>query len=405
MTSFSTHEIDPAFDLVTNLPAEGGLLFARAGEGLVAWGEAARIEVQVGPGRFEDAAARLARAFASFTVDDPLGLPGTGPVVFGSFAFDDDSRSVLVVPEVVVGRAHGRAWATVADGRASPAPLRGTRPQRTFGRIRYAGATVSEVDWLETVADATSAIERGDFDKVVLARDLLVWSDIPLEERALAAQLAARFPDCFTFLARGLIGASPELLARRVGGHVSSVVLAGSARRGEDDEEDALIGKGLMTSEKERLEHRLAVDSVAGPLLTVASEVEADPEPHLVRLANVQHLATRVRARLSRPVSALEIAGVLHPTAAVGGTPREDARAFINKREGIDRARYAGPLGWMDGRGDGEWTIALRCAELNGDRARLFAGAGIVAGSVPEGELEETRLKLRAMQSALEAGQ
>lgn len=403
MIRFTTHEIDPAFDLVANLPAHGGLLFGRAGDGLVAWGEAARIEVGTGPGRFARAESALAPVFASFSVDDPLRVPGSGPVAFGSFAFDEDSASVLVVPEVVLGRAHGRAWVTVADGRRLPTPRRRQSPQRPPARIRYAGSTLPEVEWLEAVADATRVIERKELDKVVLGRDLLVWSEKPLEERALAGRLAARFPDCFTFLAHGLIGASPELLVRRAGGRASSIVLAGSARRGEHDEEDALIGKELLASEKENLEHRIAVGSVREPLATVASEVAVDPEPHLLRLANVQHLATNVEARLSRPLSALEIIGLLHPTAAVCGTPRDDARAFIKNREGIERARYAGPVGWVDARGDGEWTIALRCAHLMGDRARLFAGAGIVTGSVPEAELEETRLKLRAMQSALEA--
>lgn len=404
MTRFSTYEIDPSFDLVANLPAEGGLLFSRAGDGLVAWGEAARIEVGTGPGRFAQAESSLTRAFDSFTGEDPLRLPGTGPVAFGSFAFDDDSDSVLVVPEVVLGRADGRAWATVADGRKISTPRPPQTSQASPARIRYAGATLPEIQWLEAVADATSVIEREQLDKVVLARDLLVWSERPLDERALAAQLAARFPDCFTFLEHGLIGASPELLVRRVGGRASSVVLAGSARRGEHDEEDVLVGKELQASEKENLEHRIAVDSVREPLATIASEVEVDPEPHLMRLANVQHLATRVEARLSPALSALEVAGLLHPTAAVCGTPRDDARSFIKRREGMARARYAGPVGWVDARGDGEWTIALRCAQLRDDRARLFAGAGIVAGSVPETELEETRLKLRAMQSALEAG-
>jgi menaquinone-specific isochorismate synthase len=238
-------------------------------------------------------------------------------------------------------------------------------------------------------------------EKVVLARDLFVWAKEELDNRLLAARLAHRFPECFVFVHETLVGATPELLVRRTGDVVESLVLAGTARRDPLAHGDAMVGEALLSSEKDGREHLLAVESVTGVLENVCHDLTVDDAPSLLKLANVQHLATRVTGRLSRPLSALELAGRLHPTAAVCGTPRADAGRMIRRLEGIERGRYAGPVGWVDALGDGEFGIALRCAEVHGTRARLFAGAGIVAESTPEAELEETRLKLRAMQSAL----
>jgi menaquinone-specific isochorismate synthase len=197
------------------------------------------------------------------------------------------------------------------------------------------------------------------------------------------------------------VGATPELLIRRRGASVESLVLAGTARRAAVEADDAAVGAELLSSAKDNREHEFAVDSVALVLAGVCDDLTVDDGPFLLKLANVQHLATRVRGRLAEPLSALELAGRLHPTAAVCGTPRAEAEGLIRRLEGMERGRYAGPVGWVDAAGDGEFGIALRCAEVNGARARLFAGNGIVADSRPEAELEETRLKLRAMQSAL----
>jgi menaquinone-specific isochorismate synthase len=334
-------------------------------------GEAARVEVGTGPDRFERAAAAL---------DDVLS---TG-LAFASFTFDPEvAGSVLVLPERV---ERGRI-----ELPGGPVP-----------KIRYAGSSASEVEWLEAVDAAGKRIDAGEFAKVVLARDVIVWAKAPLDPMVLAGRLAERFPECFTFLVDGLVGATPELLVRRTGRAVESLVLAGTAGRGDSTEADAGLGESLLASDKDADEHRFAVASVTGVLRDICAEVEIDPQPRLLKLANVQHLATQVLGRLSVPLTALEIAGRLHPTAAVGGTPRGAAIEAIRTLEGIDRGRYAGPVGWVDSNGDGEFGIALRCAEVEGPRARLFAGGGIVAGSLPEAELEETRLKLRAMQSALE---
>jgi menaquinone-specific isochorismate synthase len=347
------------------------LLWLHDREGLRGFGEAARVEVGVGPDRFQRASAALG---------DALG----GGVAFGSFTFDPEvPGSVLIVPE------------RVERGRIE-------LPAGHVPKIRYAGSSASEVAWLEAVDAAAKRIDAGEFAKVVLARDVIVWAKGPLYPMVLAGRLAERFPECFTFLVDGLVGATPELLVRRTGRAVESLVLAGTAGRGDSTEKDAGLGASLLASNKDADEHRFAVESVTGVLREMCDEVEVDRVPRLLKLANVQHLATRVRARLAEPLTALDVAGRLHPTAAVGGTPRGAAMEAIRTLEGMDRGRYAGPVGWVDSKGDGEFGIALRCAEVEGARARLFAGGGIVAGSLPEAELEETRLKLRAMQSALE---
>ncbi len=399
-----TVALDEPMDLAACLADPNGYLWARGDIGLVGWGEAARIEVGSGANRFEDAAEALSAVFSSFDIEDEVQAPGTGPIAFGSFTFDDASPgSVLVVPEVVIGRDGAQSWMTVV-GPQRPTPVEPALVSAApHEKIRYAGSSIAEVAWIEAVAAAVAHIGSGDLEKVVLARDLLVWSKAPLDARILVRRLATAFPECYTFSCEGLVGATPDLLVRRAHDQVSSLVLAGSERRGSTPEEDASLGAGLLSSSKERHEHGIAVESVRSRLEPLCRSLEIDPEPWLLRLANVQHLATSVTGELVTSQSSLQIAGLMHPTAAVCGTPTEAARRQIAGLEGMDRGRYAAPVGWVDSRGDGEWGIALRCAELNGDRARLFAGAGIVNGSVPEKELEETRLKLRAMQNALEA--
>jgi menaquinone-specific isochorismate synthase len=356
---------------------DAAYLWSHQGEGVAGHGVAARIDPGTGPQRFARAAAALAETFASAATR----------MAFISFTFDaDDPGSSVVVPEAV------RPW--------SPGPVSATPGDR----VRYAGSTLPDARWLEAVATALERIAAGEVAKVVLARDRLVWAKTPFDAGVLASRLAVRFPDCFTFVHDGLVGATPELLLRRRGRQVTSVVLAGTARRAADGREDRAAGQALLDSEKEQAEHRYAVESVRDALTRVCGALQADPAPQLLRLDNVQHLATTIRGALHEPLSALEVAGLLHPTAAVGGTPTAAAIATITELEGMERGRYAGPVGWVDAEGDGELGIALRCAELDGTGARMFAGAGVVSGSLPEAELEETRLKLLAMQSAFEGG-
>ncbi|MGH2819157.1 MAG: isochorismate synthase [Actinomycetota bacterium] len=379
-----------------------GCIWVRDGEGLVGWGCAARFEPGPGEDRFERADTFARDVLASLPPADEGGW-GTGPVAMGSFTFDPDvDGSVVIVPDVMLARRGGRSWLTAVGPRPA-AHLDPVHP-RPPDRVRYAGTTQSELSWIDAVASAVDRIGRRELHKVVLARDVVVWSEEALDARALALRLAHRFPSCFTFHCEGLIGATPELLVRRRGDAVESLVLAGTARRGADRMEDDALGAALLASEKDVSEHRMAVASIETRLDEVCERVSVQERPALLKLENVQHLATQIRGRLSAPLSSLRLAGLLHPSAAVCGTPTGAALGAIRSLEDMSRDRYAGPVGWMDARGDGEWGIALRCALLDGTQARLFAGAGIVRGSLPEAELEETRLKLRAMQSAFGDG-
>jgi menaquinone-specific isochorismate synthase len=396
--------------LLPHLPAEGGLSWVRRGDGLVAWGEAARLEVS-GPRALAEAAAWWADWTAERDIDDELDVPGSGPVVFASIAFDPTAgTSVFVVPEVVVGRRDGAGWLTTI-GDVDPREVLTRAPENQDDgpapRLRYADGALDPVTWCAAVATAVERIGAGELAKVVLARDLLVSADVALDPRRLLRRLADRFPDCWTFAVDGLLGATPELLLRRSGRTLSARVLAGTAPRGAGADDDRLA-RELIGSAKDRAEHALAVDSLVEALEPFCATLTAPEEPDLLTLANVRHLATDVTGvqRRTGPrgrAGLLDLIGAVHPTAAVCGTPTADAAAVIAELEGMDRGRYAGPVGWLDSRGDGEFGLALRCAELVGDdSARLFAGCGIVAGSDPTTELAETQSKFAAFQAALE---
>lgn len=403
MTRVHSAAIADPGDLLSRLPGDAPRAWVRHGEGLIGWGEAHRVEVPTGMRRFATVSSALKEWFGQCEITGDAQGPGTGPVAFASLTFDwDQPGSSVVIPRVVVGRRDDRAWMTVIDTDDLP-DLPASQPLPDPVRVRYAGTSSSEIAWLEAVASAARDIRATeDFDKVVLARDLQVWAAEDLDVRPVARRLAERFDGCWTFVADGLVGATPELLVRRADATVESIVLAGSAARGRDLDTDKQLGEALLASDKDRAEHMPAVASVVDLLRRVCTDVTADPAPWLLKLANVQHLATRVGATVAGPESALDLAGILHPTAAVCGTPRVTAMERIRAVEGMDRGRYSGPVGWVDAAGNGELGIALRCAAVAGNRARLFSGAGIVGQSRPEAELEETRLKLRAMQSALE---
>jgi menaquinone-specific isochorismate synthase len=394
--------------LLTLLPADGALAWVRQGEGLVGWGEADRLEVS-GPAALATAAAWWAEWCDRSEVHDPLGVPGSGPVVFASIAFDPTAgTSVFVIPEVVVGRRAGHTWVTVT-GDGGPAVVE-TSPQdaaTSIGRLAYADGALDPVAWCGAVAAAVGRIDAGELDKVVLARDLLVTADRPLDPRRLLLRLAERFPDCWTFAVDGLLGATPELLLRRTGRELSARVLAGTAPRGAGAEDDRLA-EGLQHSAKDHAEHAYAVDSLAASLGPFCAELVVPRQPDVLTLPNVRHLASDVhgRQRDDDATGLLELVGAVHPTAAVCGSPTPEAARVITELEAMDRGRYAGPVGWLDARGDGEFGLALRCAQLtgaeDGRQARLFAGCGIVSGSDPIAELAETQAKLAAFQAALE---
>jgi menaquinone-specific isochorismate synthase len=400
-TTVRTLQLDGALALLDRLPLDGALAWVRDGTGLVGWGTAARVEI-TGPDHFAAAERWWSAYLAELDVDDAVRLPGTGPVAFASFAFDQTyGRSVVVVPEVILGRADDVAWVTVI-GDADPA-LPPVSVPTAPGLISWSTGSQSADHWQGAVRQAVARIVRGDLDKVVLARDLVATAGAPIDVRHLLARLAAKYPSCWTFSVDGLVGATPELLVRRTGDRVSSRVLAGTVRRLGDDGADGELADALMDSDKDLEEHEHAVHSVAAALAEHCTDLQVPDQPRVLRLANVQHLATDVTGTIADGSSVLVLAAALHPTAAVCGTPTQEALEIIRELEGMDRGRYAGPVGWVGADGNGEFGIALRCADVSGDRARLFAGCGIVAGSDADAELAEAQAKFVPIRDALES--
>lgn len=399
-----TEPLTEPLDLLRVLPDEAAMSWVRGGDGLVAWGEVARVEV-TGQERFSRAHRWWSQVCDAAEVVDDVVVPGSGPVAFGSFTFDAGPQtSTLIVPRVIVGRRHGKSWLTlVSDG---PRPSLGPAPLPAApGAVREEPLDASGEQWRDAVAAVVERVHSGGLDKVVLARSVRLRAQAPIDPRYVLQRLAERYPECWTFSVDGLIGATPELLVRRTGATVVSRVLAGTIKRAGDSSTDGLLAEALMSSDKDLVEHLYAVESVAAALARHCTDLQVPASPSLLKLANVQHLATDVGGLLADDSSAIALAASLHPTAAVCGTPTERAAAVIAELEGMDRGRYAGPVGWVDARGDGEFGIALRCGSLAPDRRSidLYAGCGIVAGSTPEAEWAESEAKLMAMRTALGA--
>ena len=388
----------------------GGFVWLRQGAGLATAGVAARLRVSL-----DDAPERAAALLAGIDSDDPLGLPGTGPLVVGALPFAPGRAGELIVPALVTGRTRdGQAWVT-ETGPATvpprPAPLTpaGAEPSRFA-----VDPTSGRDEWMAAVEEALALIAAGPLAKVVLAREVVVEADRPFAVDAVVDRLRHLHRSSFTYAFGGFVGASPELLVRRRGDRVISQPMAGTVPRGETVSDDRRLSRRLESSGKDRSEHRLVVDAIVAALGPVCRSLYAGDGPEVVRLATVSHLATTVTGRLLPPgegpsgllggehrPTALGLARLLHPTPAVGGLPRSSALAAIAALERFDRGLYAGPVGWVDSRGDGDWAVALRCATLQGASARLAAGAGIVAGSDPAAEWTETQAKLEPMLHAL----
>lgn len=388
------------FSLIDHLP-ESPSAFVRNGDGLVGWGEAVRLTAR-GPQRMQQLAAAWRSLVETTEVDDQVQVPGSGLVAFGSFAFAEDSEaeSVLIVPRVLLGTRDGMRWVTRIDDElenfwTAPASYRQNQP------IKLTDGLQSANGFLQSVRDAIALIANGRVEKVVLARDLVSSVDAEFDVRSALKRLAEKYPTCWTYSVDGLFGASPELLVRVSHKQVSARVLAGTAGRGTDPGVDFAISNALAASQKNITEHRFAVKSLVDELKKFCSQVDADSEPFSLQLPNLWHLASDVHAVLRDDASVLDLAALLHPTAAVAGTPTEDAQKLISELEPFDRGRYAGPVGWIGADGDGEWAIALRGALLEDGQLTAFAGCGIVAESEPQAELDETELKFKPIREAI----
>lgn len=391
--------IDDVAPLLPLLDPRRPLVFLRRREGIVGIGEALRMEFS-GPTRMTDAASAWRRVVAAATVENDLGVAGSGLVAFGSFTFSDDSadRSVLIVPSLVIGRRAGIAWLTRIDSDLAI-------PERTgYGSepaVRFREGLLGSGGYRDAVAAAVRRIRARDLRKVVLARELVGELSADADLRPALARLALGYPDCHTFSVDGIIGSSPETLVRVEGGTVSARVLAGSIGRGSDEPSDEEAAARLATSSKDLDEHQFAVQSVLGALRRHSRTLTSSDLPFALKLPNLWHLATDVEGALDDDASSLDLVAALHPTAAVAGAPTAQALTVIGELEPFDRGRYAGPVGWIGAGGDGEWAIALRAARISGSRVTAYAGAGVVVDSDPDRELAETRMKFRPIVDAL----
>lgn len=403
-----TERIDDDVDLLAHIPAEFTTAWIHHRQGLVGLGEAVRLTA-VGPSRFADASRAFRELAERAVVEDEVRVRGTGLVALGSFSYAASSprESVLVIPRAILGVSEGEAFLTVV---AVGAPPRSPADWRDlFGSTPVAPAARVELEPDHTpreyqglVAAAIDRIRAGEAQKVVLSETSTVTLSEPVERAALVRRLAESYASTWVYAASDVLGASPEMLAQTEHGRVFSRVLAGTrpvAEGAELAEEDR---RAFRADAKERAEHAFSLDSVTSRLTQVAHEIEASPEPFVLRLPGLEHLASDVSARLREGVTSLDVAAALHPSAAVSGTPREDADAIIAELEAHDRGGYAAPVGWMDASGDGQWAIALRMAHVLGrDTVRLQAGGGVVEGSDPVLEHAEALAKTRPVLSAL----
>jgi menaquinone-specific isochorismate synthase len=395
-----TRRLDRAVDLLAVAGTEG-VVWERGRFGLAGRGVAHVIPF--------DAAApeRAAAALAAIEVDDEIGLPGAGAVAFGALPFAPGATASLVVPALVVGCADdGTRWVTTIGDEHDEHDGLDELELDVDGHEQPCAFTIepamAPATWCELIARATKEMAGGTLVKVVLAREVDVTADRAIDPVAVVRRLRAAYPGCMVFSIGGLVGASPELLVSRRGDVVRAHPMAGTAPRGGDPATDQRLAASLLSSTKDREEHQITIDMVHDTLLPWCSYLDYEAEPSIVAVANVQHLATLVEGRLSQPPpSVIELVAALHPTPAVGGWPREEALRFITAHEQLDRRRYAGPCGWVDSQGNGAWAVAVRSAEVDGPRARLYAGVGVVPDSDPLTELAETQSKLDALLTAI----
>ncbi len=398
----TTNRIGSHLSLLQLLPNDAQYSWVRGGDGLVGWGEYASIKVS-GKDRFDQVRTWWHQQLETFSISNSVHGSGTGPVLFTSFSFDRNEESIAVIPRVIVGKKGENSWITwIGDG--SQPHLPDSTPDFIEQSFEWRQGTLSEQQWESRVAQAIARIDKGEIDKVVLARDLIAASREAIDVRPILNKLSENYPATWVFSVAGLIGATPELLLRLSRGMVTSRVLAGTIPKTGDDARDLALAGSLARSSKDLEEHEYAVRSVAEALEPFCSSTNVPEAPFVLHLANVMHLATDVTGALlesQHHVDAFALLKSLHPSAAVCGTPRNLAFDVIDEIEGMNRGRYAGPVGWIDARGDGELGIALRSGQVTDKEIRIFAGCGIVAGSDPTVELAESNAKFSAMKSAL----
>jgi len=386
-------------DLLDYYDPSSGFFFERATSGVCGIGVALRVEVPAGP----DQVARAAEAarVALSRVETSSGPP---PLIVGALPFDGErTNATLVMPRISIVRRDGQTWMIEAGQEGTPEPeiMPHEPPPEPWTSLRVRPDPAPEV-YVEAARAARDRIRSGALDKVVLARTLIAESDHVFDIPALLERLRSVEPAAYVFAVNGFIGASPELLLARAGDTVRSNPLAGTIPRGADSDADAAAVQRLMASDKDRREHALVVDAVREALTPVCESLDVDEQPSPLHTSKVWHLSTEAAGILRSPApGALDLAARLHPTPAVCGTPRGRALDEIRALEPVERGSYAGLVGWMDANGDGEWAVALRCAQVSGSVARLYAGAGIVAASEPEAELAETDAKFRGLLDAL----
>jgi menaquinone-specific isochorismate synthase len=377
----------------------------RSGDGLIGFGEYKKIEL-TGEDRFEKAKAWWQIQLSEFKIQNNVHGSGTGPILFGSFSFDPNEKSILVIPEIILGKKAGKSWVTWIGNDTQPnfSTISNSLPS---GEITWSNGALSESQWKDQVSFAVDSIKQNKLEKVVLARDQVAASTVAINTRGLLQRLEIEYPSTWLFLVDGLIGATPELLVRLSKSLVTSRVLAGTIRKTGNEDRDLALAASLAKSSKDLEEHEYAVRSVADALAPFCSSTNVPESPFVLHLSNVMHLATDVTGVLNDSAKQADIFTLiqqLHPSAAVCGTPTNAAKKFIIDFEKMNRERYAGPVGWIDANGDGEIAIALRCGQLSQDNKsiRIFAGCGVVAGSDPANELAESQAKLMPMRTALE---
>ncbi|MFM8921872.1 MAG: isochorismate synthase MenF [Candidatus Nanopelagicaceae bacterium] len=376
------------------------LAWVRNGEGLVGWGVFASKKVS-GPKRFEQARQWWHQQLDDFEIENELHGPGTGPILFTSFSFDENEESELIIPKVIVGVRNQSTWITwIGD---IPQPKLAERNQ--LGELPKVNWLDSDItSWKKKVNEAVKFIQSDSLDKVVLARELIAHSDAPIDARIVLRNLAKDYPGTWVYSNNGLVGATPELLVRLNNSMVVSRILAGTISKTGDDNKDLALAASLARSSKDLEEHEYAVRSVADALEPFCKSTNVPEAPFVLHLSNVMHLATDVTGAIKEGHKVTDIFTLLqklHPSAAVCGTPTQGAAKLIRELEGINRRRYAGPIGWIDAKGDGEQGIALRCGYITGNEIHAFAGCGIVAGSDADHEVAESQAKFLPIINAL----